>query len=173
MYALSSAHDLDPWKAKKNPNLELTRGEIAGARVTLVLPDTYMNKSGGAVSSVVKSAAAAKRLVVLYDDIDLPLGSIKIAFSRGSGGHRGVESIAKALKTKDFVRIRMGVCPTTKTGKCKKPKGEEAVVSFLLKRFSKAEGECVERAMNRALGAVEMILGEGLEKAMQEYNRGA
>src|SRR5690606_18359209 len=104
--------------------------KVSGVKV--LTPDTFMNHSGKFVAKHVKSQKAAEKLIVLYDDLDLPLGNIKISFNRSSGGHRGVESIIKALKTEAFVRIRIGVSPATPTGKLKKPKGEKEVEKFIL-----------------------------------------
>ncbi|OGC79368.1 hypothetical protein A2852_00580, partial [Candidatus Adlerbacteria bacterium RIFCSPHIGHO2_01_FULL_54_23] len=75
--------------------------------------NVYMNNSGAAIRKAVPSKKAAERLIVLHDDLDLPLGSVKLSFGSGSGGHRGVESVIKALKTRDFVRVRIGISPAT------------------------------------------------------------
>ena len=68
-----------------------------------------MNDSGKAVSAFIKSPKAAKNLLVIHDDLDLPLGTMKLVFGRGSGGHKGVESVMRAIKTKDFARLRIGI----------------------------------------------------------------
>ncbi|MFZ3008902.1 MAG: hypothetical protein WA048_00520, partial [Minisyncoccia bacterium] len=88
--------------------------------------DTFMNKSGSGVAKVIKSKKAAEKLVVIYDDLDLALGTIKVSYNRGSGGHKGIESIVRALKTEAFIRIRIGTSPATPSGKLKKPQGEKA-----------------------------------------------
>ena len=129
-----------------------------------------MNRSGGAVAVFVKNKKAAEKLVVVYDDMDLPLGSMRIAFGRNSGGHRGIESIVRTLKTKDFVRIRVGVSPTTPSGKLKKPKGEKAVVDFLMKPFRKPEQSMVKRTEGRVLDALQTIVREGGQTAMNQFN---
>src|SRR3990167_6546633 len=76
--------------------------------VKIFTPDTYMNRSGHAVLKAMEGKSA-KKLVVIYDDLDLPLGTMKISYNRSSGGHKGMESIIKALKTKEFIRIRIGI----------------------------------------------------------------
>ena len=81
--------------------------------LTLVVPNVYMNDSGKAFVKMIKSKKQAEQLVVVHDDLDLPLGRVKLSFGSGAGGHRGVESIQKTLKTKDFVRIRVGVSPAS------------------------------------------------------------
>ena len=81
----------------------------AKTEAKFIFPDTFMNKSGSFVAKIVKSKKAAEKLIVIYDDLDLPLGSLKVSYNRSSGGHRGLESIIKALKTEAFIRIRIGI----------------------------------------------------------------
>src|SRR3989338_7672926 len=126
------------WKEDKKSKSLVSRGLVvppphkASASqgktlVALVLPNTFMNKSGFAVSKFVKTVKSAERLAVVYDDLDLPLGTIKISFNRGSGGHKGIESIMRAVKTKKFTRVRIGVSPVTTYEKVKKPHGEKEI----------------------------------------------
>ncbi|MES2214240.1 MAG: aminoacyl-tRNA hydrolase [Patescibacteria group bacterium] len=147
---------------------ELAKKDIQN--VKLVHLDTFMNKSGSGVAKVVKSKKAAEKLVVVYDDLDLPLGVMKVSFDRGSGGHKGIESIVKALGTGAFVRIRIGISPTTPSGKIKKPKGEAAVEKFILGEFKKSEMETLKKVFKRAETAVEYLATDGLQKAMTECN---
>ncbi len=144
--------------------------EIGKNTATLVLPDTFMNKSGSAVMKFVKSAKAAERLIVCYDDLDLPLGAMKISFDRGSGGHKGLESVMRAIKTKKFVRIRIGVSPATTKGVVKKPTGEKAVLDFILKKFKPSEQSILHDTFKRAALALETILTDGRERAMNQFN---
>lgn len=139
-------------------------------KMTLVLPNTYMNKSGNAVTRFVKSVKAAERLVVVHDDLDLPLGKIKLSFERGSGGHRGVESIMRAVKTKKFMRVRIGVSPATDSGKIKKPHGEREVEKFILSSFKPTEKEQLKKVFNRIAEALAAIVKDGMEKAMSTCN---
>ena len=88
-----------------------------------LLPETFMNNSGRVVAPLVKNKKDLKDLVVIYDDIDLPLGKIKISFNRSSGGHNGLGSIIKSLKSEEFLRIRIGISTATPSGKIRKPKG--------------------------------------------------
>ncbi len=142
---------------------DLSKGEIGKHKVSLLLPNTFMNKSGTSVKD-------AKNVIVVYDDIDLPFGSIRLAYGRGSGGHKGVESIIKALKTKDFVRVRIGVAPTTPTGKIKKPSGDKKVYDFLLGDFSKKETEQLNEVFKTTTKALESVIVDGKEKAMNLFN---
>jgi peptidyl-tRNA hydrolase, PTH1 family len=134
------------------------------------VPDTYMNDSGKAVGKKVASKKAAERLVVIHDDLDLPLGRVKLSFGSGAGGHRGVRSVQTVIKNKDFVRIRIGISPTTSGGKLKKPLGEEEVVAFVLGKFKSTEQEKLKKVKKTVADALEILLAEGKEKAMTEIN---
>lgn len=141
-----------------------------GDDIFLMFPETFMNKSGAAVAKIVTSAKKAKNLIVVYDDMDLPLGSIKISFGRSSGGHNGVESIIKTLKTKDFVRIRVGICPATPTGKLRKPKGEQKILDFLMGDFKTAELDILKKVSKKVAEAIDTIMDEGHVQAMNQFN---
>ena len=148
----------------------IASGMIGKTAVALVLPDTFMNKSGSALTKLVKSAKAAERMIVAYDDLDLPLGTLKLSYDRGSGGHKGLESIMRAVKTKKFTRIRIGVSPATPGGKIKKPDGEKAVLDFILTKFKHAELEELKKTFKKAVEAMQMIVVEGRERAMNQFN---
>lgn len=150
----------------------ISKGTIKQKPVTLLLPDTFMNKSGGSVATLISSVKKANYLIVVYDDIDLPIGTLRISFGRSSGGHRGVESIIKTLKTKDFTRVRIGVAPKTPSGKIKKPTGESGVVDFLMGEFTKKERELFPELAERVGEAVEVIISEGPLMAMSKCNHG-
>ncbi len=136
--------------------------KVSGVKV--VVPDTFMNHSGKAVAKVVKSKKAAKNLIVIYDDLDLPLGTIKISFNRSSGGHNGLESIIKALKTREFIRIRIGI------DKKSRPHGGKALEEYILGDFRKPEMEILKKVFKKVADAVETIVEHGLERAMSEFN---
>ena len=140
-------------------------------QIKFLTPDTFMNNSGKAVMPLIKSKKDLANLIVIYDDIDLPLGHIRIAFNRSSGGHRGLGSIIKSLKSQEFLRIRIGISPTTPTGKLKKPHGEDAVLNFLLKEFKKPELEIIKKLSKKVGEAIEMIYSESPQKAMSLYNK--
>lgn len=159
--------DFAPNKAKK---ALVSSGKVGKENVQLVLPETFMNKSGSSIALFVKSVKAANKLVVVYDDLDLPLGKIKISFSRGSGGHKGLESVARAIKTKDFIRIRIGVSKATKKGVAKKVHGEDEVVGFVLGTFSKGEMEELQPVFKKINEALETIVNEGLDAGMNRFN---
>lgn len=169
--AFRVAHNLPEWESDKKSNSLISKGEVAGEKVVLVEPETYMNKSGSALAYFVKTKKAAESLIVIYDDLDLPIGSIKISFNKSSGGHRGLESIISALKTEGFLRVRVGVSPVTAGGKLKKPKGEDAVGKHILGVFKKPEQEVLKKLSKKVSEALEVLMKDGKEVAMGEFNK--
>lgn len=132
--------------------------------VILTKPQTFMNESGKAVKKSLKTYNLnPKNLIVIHDDIDLPIGKIRIVKNRGAAGHKGVESIIKELKTKDFIRFRVGIRP--KTGKPQNPE------KFVLQKFNKEEEKIVKDVIKKIAEAIEFTLTEGLEKAMNKFNK--
>jgi peptidyl-tRNA hydrolase, PTH1 family len=158
------------WKTDKKLNAQVAKVKIGKSAVLLVVPDTFMNNSGKSIKSLIGSVKAAEKLVVLYDDLDLPFGTAKISFNKSSGGHRGVESIIKTIKTEKFARIRVGISPITPSGKIKKPKGEEAVTKIILGKFKSDELIQIKKLSKKVNEALETFISEGLERAMTEFN---
>lgn len=167
---LHATHDFSDWKEDRKPPMLTAKGTIGGKKVTLLLPNTYMNNSGKAAVQFVKSAKDAERTVVVYDDMDLPLGTLKISYGRSSGGHNGVESIIRSLKTRDFVRVRIGVSAEGKKGMAKKPAGEEKILKFLLGKFTPDQQTELKKVFKRGIEAVELIVSEGHQNAMTHIN---
>lgn len=139
-------------------------------KIKFITPDNFMNNSGKAVAPFVKSKKDLQSLIVIYDDIDLPIGKIRISYDRSSGGHNGLGSVIKSLKSQEFTRIRVGVAPVTPGGKIKKPKGEDAVLKFLLGEFKKPELDTLKKLSKTVSEAVLTIFAEGKDKAMTLYN---
>jgi PTH1 family peptidyl-tRNA hydrolase len=144
-------------------------------KITLIEPNNFMNRSGTSLaallgSSTSKGKSSFSKLIVIYDDLDLPLGTIKISYNRSAGGHRGLDSIIKNLKTEEFIRIRVGISPVTPSGKLKKPKGEEAVEKHIIGPFKSAELDIIKKVSKDVVAAIELIITEGFTKAMSEYN---
>lgn len=154
----------------KKINALVAEGKIGKEKVTFVEPETFMNNSGKALTSLVKNTKAAEKLIVIYDDFNLPLGRIKISFDRSSGGHNGLESIIKSLKTTAFVRIRMGVSPTNAKGEAKVPHGDEKIEKFILGKYKDEEIKILNKSIKKAVEAVGVIVQEGKEKGMSLYN---
>ncbi len=148
----------------------VAKGTVGGENAILVLPETMMNISGKAVTPFVKSVKAAKNLLVIHDDLDLPLGTIKMVFGRGSGGHKGVESIMRALKTKDFARIRIGISAVGKKNQAKKVQGEEKVIKMVIGKWKPSEEVVVKKMLKKAAEATHVFAIGGLEAATMFAN---
>jgi PTH1 family peptidyl-tRNA hydrolase len=166
---LGKAYDVE-WKSDKKLNAQVAKVKIGKASVVFVRPDTFMNLSGKAVKPLVGSLKSVEKLLVVYDDLDLPFGTNKISFNRSSGGHKGLESIIKALKTEKFARIRVGISPTTPTGKIRKPQGEEAVTKVILGKFKPEELAVLKKLSKKVNSAIETFVSGNLQKAMTEFN---
>jgi PTH1 family peptidyl-tRNA hydrolase len=139
-------------------------------KVKYVELDTFMNNSGKGIVKYVKSVKAAEKLVVIYDDFNLPLGKIRISYNRSSGGHNGVESIIKALKTEAFVRVRVGVAPETAKGLAKVPHGDGVIEKFILGKFKDDEMKEIKKVAKTVAELVPVLVKEGREKAMSVFN---
>ncbi len=140
------------------------RATIAGETAILAKPDTYMNLSGLSVRELVveHQVDVARDLIVIYDELDLPLGTIRIRQRGSSAGHNGMESILGALNTDEFLRIRLGIAPDRKV---------VDGVKYVLTPFRKAQEKVVDEVLDTAVQAVEVILKEGPAAAMNRFNR--
>ncbi|MFZ1132221.1 MAG: aminoacyl-tRNA hydrolase [Terriglobales bacterium] len=140
------------------------RATIAGAPALLAKPETYMNLSGLSVRELVAEHQVDVRqdLIVIYDELDLPLGTIRIRQRGSSAGHNGMESILGALGTDEFLRIRLGVAPDRKVSDS---------VQYLLSPFRKAQEQAVDELIEVGAQAVGVILQEGPAAAMNRFNR--
>jgi PTH1 family peptidyl-tRNA hydrolase len=139
-------------------------------KVKFIELDTFMNNSGKGIVKYIKSVKAAEKLIVIYDDFNLPLGKIRISYNRSSGGHNGVESIIKALKTEAFVRIRIGVAPETAKGLAKVPHGDEKIEKFILGEFKDTEMKEIDKVAKTVAELMLVLVKNGREKAMSLYN---
>jgi PTH1 family peptidyl-tRNA hydrolase len=159
------------WKQSSGTKALYYKDSIEKKEIEYFKPQTFMNNSGVAVAFAQnKHKLKSQNIIVIYDDIDLPLGSLKISFNRSSGGHNGLESIIKKVKSKEFVRIRIGVSPVTPTGKIKKPKGEDAVLKFLLGNFKEDELKEIKKISKKVAEILVVLSTEGKDKAMTIYN---
>ncbi|MCW9054658.1 MAG: aminoacyl-tRNA hydrolase [Candidatus Pacebacteria bacterium] len=168
--SLREKFNLPEWEEEKKKGALVSSGKMGKHTVTLVLPELLMNRSGSVIKNFATNKKKAERLVVVYDDIDLPFGVERVSFSRGPGGHRGVASVIKSLGTKDFIRLRIGVSPTTPKGTVKKPKGEEKVLDFLMGSFNKKERDMLPILARRASDIVGTIISHGHTQAMNRFN---
>jgi len=140
------------------------RAVIAEQDVLLAKPETYMNLSGMSVRELVQEHEIdpAQDLIVIYDELDLPVGVIRIRQRGSSAGHNGMESIIGALGSEEFVRMRLGIGPDhpVKDG-----------ARYVLGQFKKSQYAAVDEELDTAAEAVKVILGEGISKAMSRFNR--
>jgi PTH1 family peptidyl-tRNA hydrolase len=156
---LAKAHNLS--FSRRRANASLTLGEIADVRVVLARPLTYMNLSGQAVRPLVSFyKLSLEDILVIYDDLDLPLGTIRLRPEGGSGGHKGMRSIIEALGSQAFPRLRVGIG---------RPPGNDAI-SYVLSDFTADEQITLESIYEKVVAAVELFLREGTEAAMNVYN---
>ena len=167
---IAKVNDFSDWKDDMKLKSFRSKGELDDEKVELLLPNTFMNNSGNAVAPLIDTPKKLKNLIVIYDDLDLPLGSLKISYDRSSGGHNGLESVIKRVKSREFVRIRIGVSPSTPTGKFRKPKGEDAVLKFLLGTFKEDELKIIKNMSKKVTEIISMVSTEGKDKAMTLYN---
>ena len=163
-------------------NAQTSKGKINGQNVILAKPQTFMNLSGKSVKLLIKTykikpvanfsdrlnkrqRLGLENLWVVHDDIDLPLGKIRISIGQGAAGHKGVESIIREIGTKNFVRFRAGI----------QPKQTDRPIynteKFVLQRVNKEKEKIVKEVIEKTVKAVEFALKEGLEKAMSEFNQ--
>jgi PTH1 family peptidyl-tRNA hydrolase len=143
---------------------QTARARIAGHEVVLAKPETYMNLSGQSVGELVREyqAQPAEDVVLLYDELDLPFGSLRVRPRGRSAGHNGVESVIAALGTQEITRVRMGIGPDY-------PVGDGA--KYVLAQFKKAQLPAVDEVLDQAAEAVRVILAEGVQAAMNRFNR--
>jgi peptidyl-tRNA hydrolase, PTH1 family len=148
------------WTKHKQSNSLLTTWQGKKEKIVLAKPLTYMNNSGQAIKALKQFyKIPTNKIIVIYDDIDLPYGKIRISKNRGAGGHNGVDSTIQNLKSKDFKRIRLGIGP--QLGKAE---------DYVLKKFSSTEKKNLNEILDTSHLILENILDVGFDKAANKYN---
>ena len=143
-------------------NALVTKGDHQGRRMILAKPQKYMNLSGQAVSALVRFyKLPLENILIAYDDVDLPLGVLRMRPSGGSAGHKGMQSIIESLGTQDFPRLRVGIG---------RPPGRMEAAAYVLQDFSKEEAEILPEILDRGVKAVLTFITEGVDNAMNEFN---
>lgn len=151
--------------AKREAQSLTGKATLAGQAVLLAKPQTYMNLSGAAVARLLaRYSIEPEEMVVLFDDLDLPLGMIRIRRRGTAGGHNGMKSIIGAIQADEFIRVRMGIQPDSNSPL-------EEATPYLLGKFRRRELRAVSDLLDQAVDAVQMILREGPRKAMNRFNR--
>lgn len=147
---------------KRQSKAFVTSGQIAGKSVILVKPQTYMNKSGEAVNRLRKFYKVDReRILVVYDDLDLPVGTLRMRPRGGAGGQKGMKSIIQHTGGEDFPRLRIGIG---------RPPGKMDPAAYVLQDLSKQERELIAVIYEQAADAIETWLDEGIEMAMSRHN---
>lgn len=150
----------------------ISEGIIDKEKVVLIKPQTYMNESGKAVKALKSQyKLLAKNIWVIHDDIDLDLKKIKIVQKRGSGGHKGVISIINEIKTKGFVRFRVGIKPKKFPNNKKENKNPDFLARFVLQKFEEEEKKEIKKTIKGCAEIISFSLKEGVEKAMNQFNK--
>jgi len=167
-------NDLPDFEYDKKSNALVAQGKIGPAsakgyseakkeKVVFALPETFMNKSGLAVSALAKFyKVKPAQIFAVHDDIDLPVGKIKVSFARSSAGHKGVEHIIKNLKTNEFYRLRVGIGQKKKT---------KQAMEIVLKKFSTKEADEIKKVIKKTCDAIICAISESPQKAMTIYNQ--
>jgi PTH1 family peptidyl-tRNA hydrolase len=158
---LAAAHSLSFNRRQKRASIAL--GPVLQRAVVLAKPRTFMNKSGGPVAALARFyRVPCDRLLVVHDDLDLPLGTTRMRPLGGSGGHRGMRSIINCLGSRQFPRLRIGIG---------RPPGRMDPADYVLQDFSADEEILLDRTLEQATAAIETWLVEGVDEAMTRYNR--
>lgn len=159
---LARRHDarLRPLRAARSLVAEVAVGD---KRVVLVFPQTFMNDSGAAVGPLARRhhLEGPERIIVVHDEMDLPVGRVKLKLGGGTAGHNGLASVRAHLHTDRFARVRIGIG---------KPPGSQAGTDYVLKTASRADRKLLDVAVEEAADAVEAVIAEGLDAAMTHFN---
>jgi len=157
------------WRSHRSGRAQVVEGRLGGVpglpgpRVVLGRPRSYMNESGGPVSTLLSFyKVVPERLVVVHDEVDIPLGELRLKYGGGDNGHNGLKSLRRSLSTGDYYRVRFGVG---------RPSGHRPTADHVLAAFSAAERRDLDGYVDRAADAVECLIAEGLAKAQNLYNR--
>jgi PTH1 family peptidyl-tRNA hydrolase len=162
--ALAQTHRLT-FRRRKGTKAHVAEGWVGSQPVLLAKPQTFMNLSGQAVGRLSRAhAISPDRILVVYDDLDLPLGRLRLRPEGGSGGHKGMRSIIDSLGTQAFPRLRVGI---------DRPPGRTDPVDYVLQPFVGEERPLLNEAVQRAVAAIECWLAEGIVVAMERFNRQA
>jgi peptidyl-tRNA hydrolase, PTH1 family len=148
--------------SRHRSNADVLEGRLAGRRVVLAKPRTYMNVSGGPVAGLAKYfSVPIEDLIVVHDDLDLGFGVVRLKRGGGEGGHNGLRSISASVGTRDYLRVRFGIG---------RPSGRQDPADFVLNRFSGTERKELEFAVDLAADAAEALLSDGLEPAQNRFH---
>ncbi len=150
------------FKSSRGRSADVVEGRLAGQPIVLAKPTTYMNESGGPVTSVARFyKIPVESITVVHDELDLPFGTVRLKRGGGEGGHNGLKSIAQSLGSKDFARVRFGIG---------RPPGRQDPAVYVLREFGADERRELAFLVDRAADAVEALLADGLEAAQNAFH---
>ena len=156
--------------ARKQGYARIGEGEVAGIKLVLARPQTMMNLSGQSVSRLVKRFnISPEDLIIIHDDLDLPLGKVRIRQGGRPGGHKGIESTIACLEVSNFIRVRVGISRPDLTGSADMDRDAE-VINHVLSDFDASENKIVAEVMNKVNEAILCLISESLTAAMNRYN---
>lgn len=159
LHSLAQKNNLN-WKKSPDKNSQLAEYTHGREKIILSEPLTYMNKSGVAVLALAQFyKIPPENIIVVYDDLDLPFGTIRLTQGRSSGGHKGLESIIEHLKSKDFIRVRLGIGPQTGPAE-----------DFVLNKFTSEENKKLPEIIDTSHLILELLLNKGFTDAANQYN---
>ena len=149
---------------QKKSRARIGVGEVAGSELVLAKPQTYVNRSGEPVSQLVKRFnISLNDLSVIHDDLDLPLGKIRLSYGSSSGGHKGIDSIINYLESQNFIRIRVGIGRPAEVS-------EDEIIAYVLSDFTPEQKQAIVPVIPKVSEAILCLLTEGLTPAMNKYN---
>lgn len=161
--SIASNEKFSSWKKKLKFHAEISEGSIVAEKILLAKPLAYMNNSGQAVSAIAQYCKISPRdIVVIHDDLDLPIGTLRISQNSSSGGHKGVQSIIDALGTEEFARLRLGICGENRA--------HTPAEEYVLENFTSEEKIKIEDAAKLLIEALEQVISVGAVEAMNEFN---
>lgn len=165
---LQSKFECSAWKKKLFSNATVSTGEYDGNILTFIKPETFMNLSGRAVQKYIKTKEDISRLIVIHDDVHLTMGTFKISISRGDGGHNGITSLHQVLKSKDFIRIRIGIAPNELS-----PLADQKIKldEYVLGKLSISERDSLDKISNEIAISIQDIISMGLDFSMNKHNK--
>ena len=164
-------HEKTFWENDKDMKAEIKQVKLRDSSILLMKPKTYMNLSGLSVAKVLNYYKIdPQNMIVIYDDLDLPFGRIRVRFGGAAGGHHGVESIIEHLGTDKFLRVRLGIGTNEKNQKPRE-RNQEHVERYVLGKIASNERGKVKTILKETIKAVELILEHGIDTYMSKYNK--
>lgn len=162
--------DFPEFEFDKSINALVSKKDLDKNSIIFLMPETFMNNSGDVLKKMKLEKKDGQKIVIIYDDLDLPFLKTKFSWNRSSGGHKGLESIIKALKTQEFYRIRVGISKTNSKGLAKKIKDEDKTIDFIMKSYKEEELKELKKISKNITEAILIFLKDGYQKSASFLN---